>query len=237
MALMARGTRELGTRNRGCAPAAHIPSLYQSMYPVTHMTIAVGGVWIGAGLWRRLIRRAPDAAGVTQTIDYRFAAFGALIPTSSISRWQSSGSAALRTARHRAHDRAHPARLVRDHPRRDPPRAARRFAGACPGSRLPHSPAGRSDQYVPADALLAAFGTDFPRSHQDYRSYFQIPLDILLVATYSIAVWRSERWRARALAFVRTGAFPFTNHETLDAGRDASSLSAQQRRPTGTSLP
>ena len=57
------------------------------MYPVTHMTIAAGSVWLGARIWRRFYpgRRviAGDLrAGGTRAFDfdYRIVAFGALLP-------------------------------------------------------------------------------------------------------------------------------------------------------------
>ena len=58
------------------------------MYPITHMTIAVGGVWIGERLWRRLRRLAgrpslsPEVAEQPSNarLDYRLVALGALIP-------------------------------------------------------------------------------------------------------------------------------------------------------------
>jgi hypothetical protein len=70
----------------------------------------------------------------------------------------------------------------------------------------------------PQTLFWPLFGTGFPHSHQDYRSYFQIPLNFLLFAVYSVAVWRSERWRVSALEFAWAGAFPF--QARTDAGRD-----------------
>lgn len=49
------------------------------MYPVTHMGIAVGGVWAGERLSRRLLR-GRTAKDATTGIDYRFVALGALVP-------------------------------------------------------------------------------------------------------------------------------------------------------------
>src|SRR5574341_450081 len=49
------------------------------MYPIAHMGIAVGGVWAGERLSRRLARRA-RAESSTTAIDYRLVALGALVP-------------------------------------------------------------------------------------------------------------------------------------------------------------
>jgi membrane-bound metal-dependent hydrolase YbcI (DUF457 family) len=208
------------------------------MYPVTHMTIAVGGVWAGARLWRRLTRRAPDAGGVAHTIDYRFAAFGALIPDLIDKPLAKLGISGFTYSETSGHTIGHTL-LVSFCiilvgillARRGDLRVLVLGLGC-----LTHPMVDPTNTY-PQTLFWPLFGTDFPHSHQDYRSYFQLPLDILLIATYSIAVWRSEHWRSGALAFVRTGAFPFTTHEQLDAGGGASPLPAQRRRPTGRSLP
>lgn len=208
------------------------------MYPVAHMTIAVGGVWAGARLWRRPIRHAPDAAGVAHTIDYRFAAFGALVPDLIDKPLAKLGISGFTYGETSGHTIAHTLFVSFGiilvgilFARRGDLRVLVLGLGC-----LSHPLVDPTNTY-PQTLFWPLFGMDFPRSHQDYRSYFQLPLDILLIATYSIAVWRSERWRAATLAFARTGAFPFTNHEPLDTGRDASRLPTQPRRPTGTSLP
>lgn len=53
------------------------------MYPVAHMTFAVGATWAGARLWRRLTGREPR-------IDYRIVALGSLVPDAidkPLARW------------------------------------------------------------------------------------------------------------------------------------------------------
>jgi hypothetical protein len=55
------------------------------MYPVTHMTIAAGSVWIGAKVWRRLRGNSPAL-----DLDYRFAALRSQVPDlidKPLARW------------------------------------------------------------------------------------------------------------------------------------------------------
>ncbi len=214
-------------------------SLYQAMYPVTHMTIAAGSVWLGTRILRRLFRdRAaagdPAGRGVTKVdFDYRIVAFGALVPDlidKPLARFGINGFTYGETSGHTiGHTLLVSFSIILIGillARRGDLRMFVLGLGC-----LTHPLVDPTNTY-PQTLFWPLFGTDFPHSHQDYRSYFQIPLDILLIATYSTAVWRSERWRAGALAFARTGAFPFTNHEPLDAGRDASPLHTQDGAAT-----
>jgi len=64
---------------RRSEPLWSAASLYRAMYPVTHMVVAVGGVWAGERLSRRLPGVRGDDGAATG-IDYRFVALGALMP-------------------------------------------------------------------------------------------------------------------------------------------------------------
>lgn len=227
----ARSIRRRGAR----APISAAASLYQAMYPVTHMTIAAGSVWAGAWLWRRLVRRAPNAPGPAQTIDYRFAVFGALVPDLIDKPLAKLGISGFTYGETSGHTIGHTllvsfcvllaGTLIA---RRGDLRMLVLGLGA-----LTHPLVDPTNTY-PQTLVWPLFGTDFPHSHQDYRSYFQLPLEILLIATYAVPVWRSECWRARAQAFVRTGVFPFANHEPPRAAPGASRLSTQPAGPTRT---
>lgn len=54
--------------------------MYQLMYPVAHMGIAVGGVWAGEKIFRRLARRPELNHRWRTDVDYRLVALGALVP-------------------------------------------------------------------------------------------------------------------------------------------------------------
>lgn len=175
------------------------------MYPVTHMTIAVGSVWLGERLWRRF----RHSTGEASTIDYRFAALGSQIPDLIDKPLAKLGVGGFSYAETSGHTIGHTLLLATSiiligllFARRGDSRILVLGLGC-----LTHPLVDPTNTY-PETLFWPLFGTDFPHSRQDYRSYFQIPLDIVLITTYALLIWRSERWRDAALRFIRTGAFP-----------------------------
>ena len=162
------------------------------MGPVTHVTIGVGGVWLGERLWRRW-----RGGAALPTIAYRFAAVGALVPDlidKPLAKLGVSGFSYGDAAGYgdtAGHTIGHTLLVLGlgsiTHPLVDP-----------------------TNSY-PGVLFWPLFGTDFPASHQPYR-FFQIPLDILLLVTYAMLVWRSAKWRGRARRFLLSGTFPFTDN-------------------------
>jgi membrane-bound metal-dependent hydrolase YbcI (DUF457 family) len=178
------------------------------MYPVTHITVGVAGVWLGERLWRRW----RGSAGLPG-IDYRFAAVGALIPDlidKPLGKLGVSGFGS-ETAHHAVgHTLLVSACII--------------LAGVLLARRgeirllvlglgsITHPLLDPTNSY-PSALFWPLFGTDFPESHQPYRGYFQVPLDIVLAATYAMLVWRSAKWRGRARRFLSSGTFPFGDDE------------------------
>jgi membrane-bound metal-dependent hydrolase YbcI (DUF457 family) len=176
------------------------------VYPVTHITVGVGGVWLGERLWRRW----RGGAGLP-AIDYRFAAVGALVPDiidKPLARLGVSGFA------NNGHTIGHTLLvsaciilvgllLAR--------RGDTRLLGLGFGC-ITHPLIDPTNTH-PGVLFWPLFGTDFPESRQPYRGYFQVPLDILLAATYAMLVWRSAKWRGRARRFLSSGTFPFADDE------------------------
>jgi membrane-bound metal-dependent hydrolase YbcI (DUF457 family) len=181
------------------------------MYPVTHMTIAVGSVWLGEKLWRRL----RGSTGESASIDYRFAALGSQIPDlvdKPLKYYIFPDT--LPDSHVYGHTLLLPVCIILIgllFARRGDLRLLVLGLGC-----LTHPLVDPTNTY-PRTLFWPLFGTEFPVSRQDYRGYFQIPLDIVLIATFAIAVSRSERWRERALVFVRTGAFPFADDQPTSA--------------------
>jgi len=182
------------------------------MYPVTHMTIGVGGVWLGERLWRRW----RGGAGLP-AIDYRFAAVGVLVPDlidKPLAKLGVSGFTYSDTAGHAiGHTLLVSACIILAGillARRGDTRLLVLGLGS-----ITHPLVDPSNTYTGV-LFWPLFGTDFPESRQPYRGYFQIPLDILLVATYAMLVWRSAKWRRRARRFLWSGTFPFTDNEQTE---------------------
>ena len=180
------------------------------MYPVTHMTIGVGGVWLGERLWRRWRGGARLPA-----IDYRFAAVGALVPDlidKPLAKLGVSGFGSD-TAHHAiGHTLLVSACIILVGillARHGDTRLLVLGLGC-----ITHPLVDPTNTY-PGVLFWPLFGTDFPESHQPYR-FFQIPLDILLAATYAMLVWRSAKWRGRARRFLSSGTFPFADNEETE---------------------
>jgi len=182
------------------------------MYPVTHMTIGVGGVWLGERLWRRW--RGGEGL---PAIDYRFAAVGALVPDlidKPLARLGVSGFGYSDTAGHSiGHTPLVAVCIILVGillARRGDTRLLV-LGLAC----ITHPLVDPTNTY-PGELFWPLFGTDFPESRQPYRSYYSFPLDILLAATYAMLVWRSAKWRGRARRFLSSGTFPFTDNEETE---------------------
>jgi membrane-bound metal-dependent hydrolase YbcI (DUF457 family) len=181
------------------------------MYPVTHMTIGVGGVWLGERLWRRWRGGARLPA-----IDYRFAAVGALVPDfidKPLGKLGVSGFGS-ETAHHAiGHTLLVSVCII--------------LVGILLARRgntrllvlglasITHPMIDPTNTY-PGVLFWPLFGADFPASRHPYSSYYQIPLEILLAATYAMLVWRSARWRGRAWRFLTSGTFPLTDNEETE---------------------
>ena len=178
------------------------------MYPITHMTIGVGGVWLGERLWRRW---GGDARW--PTIDYRFAAVGALVPDfidKPLGKLGVSGFGS-ETAHHAiGHTLLVSACII--------------LAGMLLARRgdtrlivlglasITHPLIDPTNSYREV-LFWPLFGTEFPESRQPYSPYLQIPLEVLLATTYGALVLRSAKWRARARRFLAAGRFPFADNE------------------------
>jgi hypothetical protein len=176
------------------------------VYPVTHITVGVGGVWLGERLWRRW----RGGAGLP-AIDYRFAAVGALVPDfidKPLGKLGVSGFANnLHTIGHTLLVSACIILAGILLARRGDIRLVVLGLGS-----ITHPLIDPTNSH-PGVLFWPLFGTDFPESRQPYRGYFQVPLDILLAATYAMLVWRSAKWRGRALRFLSSGTFPFGDDE------------------------
>jgi membrane-bound metal-dependent hydrolase YbcI (DUF457 family) len=175
------------------------------MYPVTHMAIAAGSVWLGAKLWRRF--RGNSKA--LEAIDYRFAALGSQVPDlidKPLARWGPDYFGYTGTSGHTiGHTLLFSVVLIlvgiflaR--------RGAFRLLVLGLGS-LTHPLVDPTNTY-PEALFWPLLGTDFPKSTQAWRQYAQIPLDIALVTTFALLIWCSEDWRGRFKRFSLTGKFP-----------------------------
>jgi hypothetical protein len=171
------------------------------MYPVTHMTIGAGSVWLGERVWRRFRGDTAIAA-----VDYRFAALGALVPDlidKPLAKLGVSGFTYDATAGHTIGHTLLVSLTIILAGMLLARRGDTRLLVLGIGS-LTHPLVDPTNTY-PGVLFWPLFGFDFPESRQPYRSYFQIPLDIALAAVYAVLVWRSEKWREWAQRFVRTG--------------------------------
>ena len=168
-----------------------------AMYPVTHMTIAVGSVWIGARLWRRL--RGGSTAGRD-----RLSLRGARLADARSNRqaarqWgMHSGHAARRP-----HQRAHAAASGVPHhrwacllARRGDHAATRSFGLGC----LTHPLVDPTNTY-PAHALLAATRHGLSAFSPGHRGYFQTARHRCWLSAYAIRSRRSENMRE--MRFIR----------------------------------
>ncbi len=174
------------------------------MYPVTHITIAAGSVWLGARLWRRL-----RGGSVVDAIDYRFAALGGLVPDiidKPLDRLGVPGLSGPETAAHTIGHTLLVSGLIIIAGLIIARRGDARLLVLGIGS-LTHPLVDPTNTY-PEILFWPAYGTDFPESRQAWRKYAQIPLDIALASTYALLIWRSEEWRERFMRFARTGKFP-----------------------------
>jgi hypothetical protein len=174
------------------------------------MVIGAGVVRLGEGA----IRRLAAEPGARLPIDYRFAVFGAILPDlidKPLKYWIIPDS--LPDSHVYGHTLVLPLVLI--------------LAGLLLARRgdlrllvvgvacLSH-PIVDPVNTFPRTLFWPLLGTDFPNSTQPWRNYFQTPLEIALIATGVIALWRSAEWRERAPAFLREGRFP----EATPAPRD-----------------
>jgi membrane-bound metal-dependent hydrolase YbcI (DUF457 family) len=172
------------------------------MMPVTHMVI-------GAGLVRfseATIGRLATAPGDRLPLDYRFAIFGAILPDlidKPLKYWIIPDS--LPDSHVYGHTLLLPLFLI--------------LAGLVLARRgdlrllvvgigcLSHPLVDPVNTY-PRTLFWPLLGTEFPDATQPWRNYFQTPLEIALIATGVIALWRTQTWRQRGSAFLRRGTFP-----------------------------
>jgi hypothetical protein len=182
------------------------------MYPVTHMTIAVGSVWLGARLWRRIFpeRHAlgasrPAQAGGASGFDYRFVAFGALVPDlidKRLSWYLFPGS--FPDSHIFGHTLLLSAVLIALGVVLTMERGDVRLLGLGHGS-LTH-PLVDPVVLSPGTLLWPALGTAFP----DVDSFIPVQwvIDLVLIAAYGI-LYRKRAWfRELAADFIAAGRLP-----------------------------
>ena len=171
------------------------------MYPVTHMTIAVGSVSLGRKLLRRL-------TGRQTAFDYRFVAFGALIPDliDKPLKWF-----IFRKQLPDDHTFGHTLLLPTVLTtlgiilaRRGDTRLLATGLGC-----FTH-PAVDPVATYPRTLFWPALGTQFPVAKSPLPP-FGIPLEIALIVAYALALGRSETVRAAAEEFALSGQLRTTS--------------------------
>jgi hypothetical protein len=177
------------------------------MYPVTHMTIAVGSVWVGERLWRRL-RHGSDPSSA---IDLRIVAVGSLLPDAIDKPLSRIGVEAFSYEATSGHTIGHTlllsalviaAGLLLS--RRGEPRLL--WFGLGSFTHLLVDPV----VLYPGVLFWPASGWDFPFSH-GIPSRYLIAGDVLLIVLGAAAIARSGRWRAKAASFLRRGECPLAS--------------------------
>lgn len=183
------------------------------MYPVTHMTIAAGSVWLGARLWRRLFPDRGSVPGDRSTgrearrldFDYRVVAFGALIPDlidKPLSWYLFPGS--LPDSHVYGHTLLLPAVLVALGIALAWRRGDTRLLGLGLGC-LTHPLVDPVILY-PGTLFWPALGTQFPDAES--RIPVQWVIDLALIATYGALLWKRPWLRELATDFMATGSLP-----------------------------
>lgn len=168
------------------------------MYPVTHVTIAIGSVWLGGRFWRRL-----RGGSAVDAIDYRFAAFGALVPDliDKPLKWFIFPDT-LPDDHVYGHTLLLPLCLIAAGlllARRGDLRLLVLGLGC-----LTHPLVDPTNTY-PRTLLWPLLGTEFPVSHQE-RGPLQPALEGIIVGSGLLALARRQNIRDWARRFVRTGA-------------------------------
>lgn len=173
------------------------------MYPVAHMAAAVGGVWLGERLMKRL-RIA--AAGGASRIDYRWVAVGGLIPDAIDKPLARAGIEALSYDQTAGHTIGHTA-VVALSIIAVGLMVARRGDGRLLWLGLGSATHLLVDPVIAYPGVLAwpLFGFDFPKSRGIPSWPYLILFDVVLVAAGLIACL-GEPFREWLWRFVRTGS-------------------------------
>ncbi len=173
--------------------------------PNTHMTIAVGGVWLGERLLRRMRGSAVEA---TAAIDYRFCAAGALLPDVLDKPTHLVGIAPD------GHTLGHT--LIASFALLGAgavlARIGQPYLAWLGLGSLIHLTLDPVITYPPT-LLWPLYGANFDEVPIDIPGKYMRILDAVLLVASLITLWRSQNWRHRFLSFARTGSFPFADPE------------------------
>ena len=176
------------------------------MHPVTHMTIATTSVWAGERVWRRFRRGSsrPPSDELSSAFDYRFVAFGALVPDlidKPLKYWLVPSLPDDHTI---GHTLLLPVLIL----------AAgvllrgdyRRFAFSLGLGALSHPLVDPVVRY-PETLLWPFLGWDFPQAKSWTRG-MGIWIDLMLIGLMGLAFWRIAPFRGRLWRFVQSGEHP-----------------------------
>lgn len=173
------------------------------MNPVAHVTIGV----VAVHAVERAVLQGRDGA---RSIDYRLAALGSLVPDlidKPLARLNFPGYETYQTASHSyGHTLLLPLCIIIVGLLLA--RKSRLWMLVMGIGCLTHPLVDPVNTY-PETLFWPLLGTDFPYANQEWRRYAQFPIDAALVTIFAVAVWRSEWWRQRAIAFIKRGEFPF----------------------------
>ncbi len=182
------------------------------MYPVPHVTIAAGSVWLGARLWQRLWRggrsqpRGAPAGRVTRAcFDYRVVALGGLIPDlidKPLSWFLLPDT--FPDDHLYGHTLLLPAFLIACGALLAAGRGDTRLLGLGLGA-LSH-PLVDPVVLYPQTLFWPALGTQFPDAENHIPVQWMI--DVVLVTAYGALYWRCARLRDLAADFLAAGGLP-----------------------------
>lgn len=197
------------------------------MYPVAHITAAVGGVWLGERLLKRFGGAAP---AVASRVDFRWVAAGALLPDLIDKPLARAGIEALSYDQTAGHNISHTLILG--------------LGVIAVGSVVERRGDGRllwmglgSVTHLVVDPVIAypgvllwpLFGLDFPESKGIPSWPYLIGFDVLVVAAGALAYEGSWQFRELAWGFLRRGevslggaAVSDSRERSVAAGRGAS---------------